>query len=139
MTALIARRDAAQATLDRFGDVPFAWGRSDCAKMVAHLVRQHGHQTDLAKAGGYKTLLGAKRALTRLGVASVAELLDQRYPRIAPAEAIVGDIIALPSAGDLDALAICLGNGNAIAYHESVAGAVVVRPVEMVAAWSVAP
>lgn len=136
---LLRRRDAAQATLDRFGDVPFAWGSHDCGRMLCFHLRAIGHEVRLAGVGGYTTAIGARRALTRLGYGSLAAALDDRYPRIAPAETIVGDVLALPSTGPLDAIAIALGNGRALAYHESLAGAVVVQPVEMLAAWSVAP
>ncbi|MFZ3485279.1 DUF6950 family protein [Sphingomonas sp. 3-13AW] len=134
---LVVLRDAAQATLDRFVDVPFAWGKADCGKMLAFHLRQLGHELRLAKLGSYKTAIGATRALRRMGVASLAEALDQRYPRIAPAEAIVGDVISLPSTGKLDAIGICVGNGRALAFHESVAGAVVVDPLEVLASWRV--
>lgn len=136
---LIRRRDAAQATLDAFADQAFAWGKYDCGKMLAAHLKAMGHSVRLAPAGSYKTAIGAQRALKRLGFATLADALDARFPRIAPAAAIVGDVLALPSEGALDAIAIVVGNGRALAYHESVAGAVVVQPMTMLAAWRVDP
>ena len=136
---LIDRRDAAQATLDAFADQAFAWGKYDCGKMLAAHLKAMGHPVRLAPAGAYKSAMGAKGALRRMGFASLSDALDSRFPRIAPAAAIVGDVIAMPSEGPLDAIAICVGNGRALAYHESVPGAVVVQPLTMLAAWRVDP
>lgn len=135
---LILRRDAAQATLARFEDQPFAWGRFDCAKMLAFHLRGMGISPGSGKAGSYSTAIGARRALTRLGVSSLADLLDRRFERIAPAAALVGDVVALPSTGKLDAIGIVLGNGRLLAYHEDAIGAVVVQPLKMVGAWRIA-
>lgn len=136
---LIIRRDAAQATLDAFADQPFEWGKYDCGKMLAAHLKAMGHSVRVAPAGTYKTAIGAKGALRRMGFASLIDALDARFPRISPAAAIVGDVIAMPSEGPLDAIAIAVGNGRALAYHESVAGAVVVQPLTMLAAWRVDP
>lgn len=138
---MVARRDAAQATLDRFKDQPFEWGRYDCAKMVAFHLRKIGLQIGISKAGSYGTALGAKRALNRLGWPSLSHAFDEilHLERIAPAFLVTGDILQMPSEGPMDALAIALGNGRAIAYHEEEVGAVVVQPVieHIVAAWRV--
>ncbi len=135
---LIRRRDAAQATLAQFEGRPFAWGKFDCAKMVAFHLRQLDQSPGAAKAGSYSTAIGARRALTRLGVRTLAELLDRRFAQITPAATIVGDIIALPSVGPLDAIGIALGNGRLLAYHEDAVGAVVLQPMQLLAAWRVA-
>lgn len=138
---MLARRDAAQATYDRFGGIEHQWGRFDCAKMTAFHLRHLGHRVGISKAGTYSTALGAQRALKRLGWPSLSHALDEvlMLPRIAPAAAIVGDIIQLPGVEGMDAMAICMGNGRALAYHEDVAGAVIVQPIEMIAAWRVEP
>lgn len=138
---MVARVDAAQATLDRFKDQPFQWGRYDCAKMVAFHLRKMGHQIGISKAGSYSSALGAKRALSRLGWPSLSYALDEvlHLERIAPAFIVTGDIIQMPSEGPIDALAIALGNGRAISYHEHEIGAVVVQPVieKIVTAWRI--
>lgn len=136
--ALITRRDAAQATLDRFMDQPFAWGTADCAQMIGWHLQQLGIVTGGEQAGTYSTAIGAKRALARMGVTSLAEQLDRLgFERIAPARALAADIIALPSEGALDAIAIALGNGTIFGFHESAPAATVMRPVAFQAAWRV--
>lgn len=136
---MIARVDAAQATLDRFKDQPFEWGRFDCAKMVAFHLRKLGHQIGISKAGSYSSALGAKRALNRLGWPNISHALDEvlRLERIAPAFLVTGDVIQMPSEGAIDAMGIALGNGRALAYYPGEIGAVVVQPMveQILAAW----
>lgn len=136
---LLVRRDAAQATMDAFSGHPFAWGKYDCGRMLAAHLRAMGHLVGLHRAGSWSTLLGARRALRRLGYETLSDALDARFARIAPAAALVGDVLSLPSEGPLDAIAIALGNGRAFGYHEDVPGAVVLQPVAFVAAWRVEP
>lgn len=131
------RAAAAQATLDRFKDVPFEFGRRDCAQLVKFHLRRLGHQVRVAKAGSYSSLLGARRALRRLGHADLLELMDARFARIAPAAALVGDVIALPGTDGLGALTVYVGNGRVLGFHEEVVGATVLQPSDYVAAWRV--
>lgn len=129
---------AAQATLDRFQGRPFAFGKDDCARMVLFHLRQIGLKPRIAKAGSYSTLLGARRALARAGFATLAEAVDaQGLLRIPPAAAVVGDLLMMPGVDDFGALAVALGNGRVIAWHEDAAGACVCQPVAFVTAWSV--
>src|SRR3546814_10218220 len=119
---------AAQATGDRVKDVPFAWGKNDCARMVAFHLRKLGHSVKLAKAGTYSSALGAKRALTRLGFADLVAAMDGHgFERIPPASAVVADIIALPAEDNFGSLALALGNGRALSYHQDAVGAEIGR------------
>ena len=60
MTAVLLQRvAAAQATLDRFKARPFRFGTNDCARMVAFHLKQLGLRVRLAKAGSYRSTLGA--------------------------------------------------------------------------------
>ncbi|KQM65783.1 hypothetical protein ASE75_06010 [Sphingomonas sp. Leaf17] len=138
---MVRRRDAAQATLARFGDVPLKLGKNDCVRMGAFALRQMGHRPQLGRAGSYSTPIGAVRALKRAGYASLADALDGLgLARIAPAAALPADILLLASEGPLDgAIAVVLGNGRALAYHQHAEGAVVVHPVDVVSAWRVPP
>lgn len=130
------RRDAAQATLDRFKDKPFEFGTSDCARLVAFHLRQIGKPVKVAKAGSYKSLLGATRALKRLGFDNLSDLMDSHLERLpAPAFAIAGDVIAMPGEEGPGALSVCMGNGRALGFHADAAGAVIMEPREMLAAW----
>ncbi len=135
------RADAAQATLNRFRDQPFTWGKNDCARMVAFHLRQLGFKPQLSKAGTYKTALSARRALARAGFANLPDAIDALgLPRIAPAAALVGDIVQLEADSDLGALFVAVGNGRVLGYHEAATGAVVMQPTGApLAAWRTLP
>lgn len=129
------RAAAAQATLDKFKDRPFEFGKRDCAQLVKFHLRQLGCPIRCAKAGSYNSLLGARRALKRLGHADLLELMDASFARVPPAAALIGDLIAMPGEGELGALTVYVGNGRVLGYHQDALGATVLQPSEYVAAW----
>jgi len=134
------RRDAAQATLDRFKDQPFAFGKNDCVRLVAFHLRKLGYRPQLAKAGTYRTALSARRALERAGFGSLAEALDAiGLERIAPAAVIVGDVVQCEGDDELGALAVYVGNGRILGYSEDAAGAVVMQSLKIDLAWRAPP
>lgn len=136
---LVRRRDAAQATLDRFKDRPLKLGRDDCVRMIAFHLRKLGYSVKLPPSGAYGTIRGALKELKARGFDNLGAAIDALgLERIAPASAIVGDILMLPSADGLGALHIALGNGRTVAYHEDLIGAGVLQPLEFIAAWRVA-
>lgn len=136
---LIRRRDAAQKTLDAWSGRPMKLGTADCVRMAASHLRLLGYKVKLPAAGSYRTVNSAMKALGARGFGSVEDALDAMgLERIAPAEAIVGDLIMMPGVDNLGGLGIALGNGRVVAYHEDAIGAAVLQPVEYVAAWRVA-
>lgn len=136
------RRDAAQATLDRYKNGAFSFedGR-DCAKMISFHLRQMGLKLfPMSKVQAYKTPLQARAALkAAFGVDNMLDLMDTKLERIPPAMAIVGDIIAVEGEGPLGALTIALGNDLVLAYHEDYSGIVVGRLQNALAAWRTLP
>lgn len=134
------RRDAAQATLDRFKDQPFRFGKNDCARLVAFHLRKLGYRPQLGKAGTYRTALSARRALARAGFKTLAEGLDALgLARIAPAAAVVGDVVQLEGDNDLGALAVYVGNGRILGYSEDAEGACVMQAMKIDLAWRADP
>ncbi len=141
-TKLELRRDAAQATLDKYKDDAFSFeSGKDCGKMAAFCLKQLGVPVrGMAKLGNYKTALGARAALKRaFGVDNLPALLDTMFERIPPAAALPADIIELNGTGPLGTLSISCGNGLALAYHEDFDGAVVGNVAEPLAAWRTLP
>ena len=137
---MVRRVDGAQATLDRFKDETFQFGKNDCARMAAYHLRKLGYRPGLAKAGSYRTALSARAALKRAGYDSLADALDGLgLERIAPAAAVVGDIVEMEAGDAFGALAVAVGNGRVLGYHEDEPGAVVVQPLSIVVAWRVVP
>lgn len=142
---MVRRVTAAQATLDRWKDVPFQWGKADCATMIAGHLRSLGLKLRIGKAGSYKTALSARAALKRAGFESVAAAMDAHgFVRIPPAAAVVGDILMLSGDPDdnalgFDALSVAMGNGRVLCWHPDAEGAVVCQPppIMLVTAWAV--
>ena len=115
---MVDRVAATQRTLDRFKGKGHAFGSCDCIRIAAAHVRQFGYKPQLAKAGSYRSLNGAKAALARAGYATVADAVDALgLERIPPASAWVGDLIELPSEDGLAALTVALGNGRVLGFH----------------------
>jgi len=140
MPPMVRRAAAARATMERFQGRPFAWGSVDCAKMAAFHLRQMGHHQSLglAKAGTYRSALGARRALARAGYGSVTAAIDALgFGRIPPAAALVGDLVELPGADEISAIAVALGGGRILGFHEDVDGAEVLVPVAICKAWRI--
>ena len=120
MSELERRKAAVIATRTRFAARPFAFGRVDCVRVAAWHLRQFGHKpVGLAKAGSYRSALGARRALTRAGHATLADAvaaigLEER----APAAAWLGDLLVKPGTDGLDAIGIVAGSSLVLGFHQ---------------------
>jgi hypothetical protein len=126
------------ATVRQFQGREFRWGACDCARIAAWHLRQFGHRPQIAKAGSYKSALGAGAALKRAGFATLADGIDAvGLPRIMPAEAWVGDLVMGESGDAFGALGIYLGNGAMLGFHEDVPCATVLRRVHIGTGWRV--
>lgn len=136
MIELVARRSAAQATVDRFKGRVFSYGKDDCVRLAAFVLRKRGHRPQLGKAGSYSSLLGAKRALKRAGYETLAEALDAMgLPRIPPASVLPGDIVMVPADAFDGGFGVAVGNGRVIGWHEDLETADICHPLVFVAAW----
>lgn len=114
---------AVNAVRDHFAGKAFELGKVDCVKVAAWHLRSMGHRlTGLAKAGSYKTVLGAQRALRRVGHDGLIAALDAMpgLIRIPPEAALPGDIIAQPGTGGMDALTIVMGDRLVLGFHEDI-------------------
>jgi hypothetical protein len=113
MHPMLRRQQAVEATVQRFAGKALVWGRDDCARMAAFLVKRLGVRVSLAKMPRYSSEVGAARALRALECADLAEVVDLAgLPRIAPARAVVGDLLGLPGPDDTVALHVSLGAGT---------------------------
>lgn len=138
MTPLERRHAAIEATMIRFRDRPFAWGKVDCAKVAAFHLKHLGHKILIIKAGSYSSQLGATRALKRLGYATMAETLDGLgLAQISPARMVLGDLAEVEAAAQLGAIGLYAGNGNLFCFHEDHPGLVAFAPAKILRAWSV--
>ncbi len=133
------RMRAIESVRSRFEGKPYKIGQSDCTKLVRALLVSMGH-TKLPKPKPYKNAIGAKRELTRLGFASLEQMMDTLLERITPAAMLVGDIGLIPAdpddaAGD-ETLVVSLGNKYWGWHPDQLALAVlVIDPDNIKAAW----
>lgn len=131
---LTRRKRALAKTQAKYRDRPHDWKETDCIRMLrSHLVAM-GHK-GLPKVPNYSTAIGAKRALTKMGFESVAQLLDSLLPRIAPARAWLGDVILMGGLEGLDTVTLYVGGNKVAGWHEDGAGMVVVTPAAIEGAW----
>lgn len=138
MSELVRRRDATQATVDAWKGRKFRLGQADCVRLVADHLRRMGRRVRLPAKGSYGTLIGAQKALKARGYDDLPTALDSMgFVRVAPAAALPGDIIAIPSEHAIGCLMVAVGNGRALGFHEDVEGAEILQPVEYLGAWRV--
>lgn len=139
--ALAAALDAAE---DRWLRTPMRWGACDCGiGSVADFLRDHvfGYDPAYEFRGHYKTLLGLRRRMKRLGyrdLAAVAEAFAARagLPAIAPGEGQPGDLgVAAHALGQTCLL--CRGGG--FWSGRGAKGLVVIRAASVTRAWNVLP
>ena len=118
------RKEAAEACILRFADKPYDAGTRDCTIMARHLLHKLGLKVPFAKGVRYSSERGGLKFLKRAGFDTLIEAVDSLgLPRIAPASALIGDLIALPTQSPLGSLAICIGPMQFLAYGEDFAGA----------------
>jgi hypothetical protein len=127
---------ATELTKTRYLGRTFKFATVDCGKMVGFQLRKLGHKLELPKIGAYSTPAGALAWLRERGFESLEARLDALgLRRIAAAEALVGDVVALESVDALAALCIYLGDGRYLGFHEDSDVAVMMKPTSFSAAW----
>lgn len=136
---IILRGQVAQALVDKFYRQDFKLGSADCAHLIADCLVSMGHDNPLHVVPAYHDYRSAKKAMKRSGITSFSNYLDERFERIAPAMALPGDIVGIPTeypeTFDV-ALGVALGQGRVLAFHEVADHG----PVSVcVAAWRIPP
>ena len=138
MTPLERRHAAIEATMLRYRDRPFQWGKVDCAKIAAFHLKKLGHKILISKAGAYSSPLGATRALKRLGYSTQADMADGLGLSPIPySRMLLGDIAEVEGEGPLGAIGLYAGNGNLFCFHQDHPGLVTFQPRTILRAWSV--
>lgn len=96
----IRRAAAADACFKRFHGKTYEPGKRDCVKLATHAMIKMGHGSGLMKGLTYATEAQGYRLLRKAGFNTLVDALDARgFPRIAPAMARQGDIIAMETEG----------------------------------------
>lgn len=144
MTHEVVRRvAAAQATVDKYRNSVFEWGKSDCFSLVCNTLVELGYDNPMERLRPYRTPLGALRTLRKDGRGCLAELIDgMGFERIAPLATLPGDIVGFIYGMDgWDySLGIVIDQARAVAFKEGLPpiGGLSVGPVRAAAiAWRV--
>ena len=139
MTPVMVRRiGAAQACIDRFNGKPYHAANRHCGKLAAHALMKMGRSAKLLTASRHTTEAGAIRYLRQTGFADLVALMDAMgLERIAPAAALPGDIVGLPSGDAFGcSLSVAVGEGLVLGLVEG-ADFQILIPHDFVAAWRV--
>jgi hypothetical protein len=132
----VLRARATQASVDRFLGRTHKLSTVDCGRMVGFHLRKCGRKVEMPKPGDYSTYAGALKWLKKRGHDTLESYFDALgLVRIAPAQALMGDILTLESADALSAPVIYLGDGRYMGFHEDHAEAVLMKPTAFAAAW----
>lgn len=124
------RMRAAEACRLRFQGKAYKPGTRDCPLMALHALRKVGVPVPWAKGLKWKTEAEGLRVLKDLGFKSLIEAVDSLgLPRVPPAMALAADLVALPTSHQLGALAVCMGNGNLLAFTDHTGNAEVLTGV----------
>ena len=96
--ALLARQRAVSACLKRFEGAPLIWGKTDCVRLCALALRKQGHAVPLLKGVRYSSEQTALRRFKEQKIESLCDAVDALgLVKIAPAMALPGDLLALPT------------------------------------------
>jgi hypothetical protein len=131
---LIERVQATQKTVDAFKGKQFCEGKFDCIQLVLCHARHCGKRIKIPKYGDWES---AGRVLRQLGFRTLGEAMDHHFERIKPVRAMAGDLIEMPGTNGFSALAVAVGNGRVIGFHEEVPHADILQPVIISGAWRV--
>ena len=138
MTEMERRHAAIEATMARYRDRPFEWGKVDCARVAAFHLKQLGFKILISKAGAYRSAATAQSALKRMGYVTLAEMADGiGLTPIAWSRMKLGDIAEVPSEHSIGSLLLYAGNGNCFGFHQDHPGLVTLQPTQILRAWSV--
>ncbi|RYD63238.1 MAG: hypothetical protein EOP58_11770 [Sphingomonadales bacterium] len=134
--------DRARATgtvIERFRDKPFAW---DTTGNCIHLSHKQAKalKVKVPTVPKFRTPLGARKALKKMGFDTLEGLMDSMFPRIAPARMIVGDIGMVPGEAPFNALVVSVGGGKVVGWHGADLSRlqnIALSKADFVAAWAV--
>lgn len=139
MSSMIKRAAVAQSCMDRFSGREVVAGKRDCGKLTAHAMHGMGRSAKLLTGARHTDWSGALRYIRRKGHADLVSLMDATgLARIAPAAALPGDIIGLPSQpgdGFGCSLTVALGNGRVLGLNPTSGLIEPMIPHLFIAAW----
>ena len=116
MKDLERRRVGTEATLAKYRARPFDWAdAATCIHLARAQARNLGHRPPAIPR--FRSAIGARTALAKVGYDTLEALLDRLFARISPASMLLGDLAALPGEGPFPALMIFDGGAKLLGWH----------------------
>lgn len=137
---MVRRVRIANAVRVEYFGKPLDYAQHDCRRMLAMAAELAGRRVPLLRQARFTTPGGALKWLKRHGFDGLIDAVDASgLQRIAPARLLPADFVALPAAADGRAfgagLGMWLGDGQALGWGEGEAGAGIMAPHDIRAAW----
>jgi hypothetical protein len=105
-----SRFDIVNDTLEKELAKPYKFGKSDCFYLSLAVIDALTKTTLRKKyLNIYTTFNGAQKAMKKRGFASIGDLFKEHLEEIAPAMAVIGDVVVLDFLG-MEHSAICVGS-----------------------------
>lgn len=131
---LIAAARATQKTVDRYKLRQFKEGKFDCVTLMLGHARHMGRKV---KVPAYGDARSAASALRQMGFTTLGDAMDHLFTRIPVAEAMAGDVIEMPGQNGFSSLAVMVGNGRVLGFHEEIPHADILQPLLITGAWRI--
>jgi len=120
----IRRAAAAEACWKRFYGKAYVPGTRDCVKLATHALVKMRHGSGPVKGLRYSTEAQGLKLMRKAGFKTLPEALDAMdLPRIAPAMALQGDLIAAPSETDNPfgaSLCVAMADGLVLGFSQGI-------------------
>lgn len=119
------RAKATRTTEAKFRNKPFDWSKSaTCVHLMRFHAAQMGHKMPVVPR--FRSPLGAKRALKKMGYDDLPSLMDNYFTRIPPAFARTGDFIAADGDAGFHSLLVRGSNTMFLGWHDAMQGCTIV-------------
>lgn len=133
----IRRAQAADACWQRFYAKSYVPGTRDCVKLATHALIKMSHGSGPVKGLRYSTEAAGYKLMRKAGFKTLPEALDAMgLPRIAPAMAMQGDLIAMDAGDDNPfgaALTVAMPDGLVLGFSQGICSTW--RPLAFQGAW----
>jgi hypothetical protein len=131
------RAQAAEACWQRFYGKAYEPGKRDCVKLATHAMIKMGHGSGPVKGLQYSTEAQGYKLLRKAGFKTLPEALDALdLPRIAPAMALQGDLIAIEPDEGIPfgaSMMVAMSDGLVLGFSQGICSTW--RPSAYIGAW----
>lgn len=131
---MIKRMEATQRTVDAFKGRTFDDRKADCIRLIGCHARHMGRRI---KIPAYRDASSAAKALRAAGFKTLGEAMDKHFTRIDRTKVLMSDIIEMPGSNGFSSLAVAVGNGRVLGFHEDVPHCDILQPLMISGAWRI--